>query len=600
MKKIKSKYIKALAILLSMAMLMTGLPAPIYAEEVATPTDTVEVLETEEIPVEESTEQPSEAPSEEPEQVEESPALPDEPEKPVEVPEEAVEPIEPPVDTPAEDDPVTEPTEPDIPEQPEQSDIPSEETPDEPVQEDMPADDFDHGEEPADDPNTGSEEQPIIEDEPEQELPVESPPEDEILIEDDPSEPLTEDEPIEEVITEDNPVKAVIDAYGYAYLMTDHSIQAFSAADMREHCFTIEPNGILLVTDFIEQEGLHILEVQFLTSAGDLILAHVYADDLPATLLTGADIDAAALTTNFALVFVGDGKVAVFTVEGMAPDEVLEDLPVVDIPEESEQPSELPPVVDIPVAEQPEETEQPADDLPELPDQSEQTGIPSEETPIEPEVPIEQPEEVVPPVDDSLLEEIPFIEDESSAEIPVDEISPASEGTFVLVTTDTRAFLEVDDSASDDYEGDLNLGVFVQDAAVQVESVEQDSMGRYWYRVRYMYGDTYADGTLKWTDYNSIYVLANETWETDAQDFDVTDFAFRYAPKAMNTFSLRASPMYGFSLRDISMYTGSFYVGQSGLYGDSGKDSDYLQIATLPDYGKIYATPHYLEGYMVY
>lgn len=62
MKKIKSKYIKALAILLSMAMLMTGLPAPIYAEEVATPTDTVEVLETEEIPVEESTEQPSDPP----------------------------------------------------------------------------------------------------------------------------------------------------------------------------------------------------------------------------------------------------------------------------------------------------------------------------------------------------------------------------------------------------------------------------------------------------------------------------------------------------------------------------------------------------------
>ena len=582
MKKIKSKYIKALAILLSMAMLMTGLPTPIYAEEVATPTDTVEVLETEETPVEENTEQP------------------------IEMPDEVVEPIEPPVEIPTEDEPVTEPTEPDIPEQPEQSDIPSEEMPDEPVQEDTPADDSDPEEEPADDPNTGSEEQPVIEnepvieDEPEQELPVEPLPEDEILIEDDPSESFTENEPIEEVITEENSVKAAIDAYGYAYLMTDHSIQAFSAADMREHCFTIEPNSVLLVTDFIEQEGLHILEVQFLTAAGDLILSYVYADDLPDTLLTGADIDAAALTTNFVLVFVGAGKVAVFAVEGMAPDEVLEDLPVVDIPEESEQPSELPSVVDIPVVEQPEETEQPADDLPELPDQSEQTGIPSEETPIEPEVPIEQPEEVVPPVDDSLLEEIPSIEDESSAEIPVDEISLASEGTFVLVTTDTRAFLEVDDSASDDYEGDLNLGVFVQDAAVQVESVEQDSMGRYWYRVRYMYGDTYADGTLKWTDYNSIYVLANETWETDAQDFDVTDFAFRYAPKAMNTFSLRASPMYGFSLRDISMYTGSFYVGQSGLYGDSGKDSDYLQIATLPDYGKIYATPHYLEGYMVY
>lgn len=494
MNKTKTKYIKALAILLSMAMLMTGLP--IYAEEVTTPTDTVQVLETMETPVEENAEQPVETPPEEPEQAEEEPLLPDEPEQPLEAPDE----------------------------------------------------------------DTAE--------------PAEQPSEDEILMEDELSDPIPENKA--EPSMEEHPVKAAIDAYGHAYLLTDRSTQAFSAANMLEHCFTIEPDGILLVTAFIEQDGLNILEVQFLTPAGDLLLAYLYAEDLPETLLTGADIDAAALTTNFSLIFVGDSKVAVFAVEGTAPGAVEEDTPVVEQPDELEQP--------------------------EISDQSEQPDIPSEGTSDESDTPIEQPEESEqPPADELTPEDIPPVEDKPEAEIPLEDFPPASEGTFVLVTSDTRAFLDVDDSAAEDYEGDLNLGVFVHDAAVQVESVEQDSLGRYWYRVRYMYGDTHADGTLKWTDYDSIYVLADETWETEAQDFDVTDFAFPYAPISMNTFSLRStSPMYGFSLRDISLYTGSFYVGQSGLYGDSGKDSEYLQIATLPGHGKIYATPHYLDGYMVY
>lgn len=582
MKKIKSKYLKALAILLSVTMLMTGLPAPIYAESVATPTDTVEVLETEEVPVEENAEQPAETPSEEPEQVE-----------------------EPPVETPAEDEPVTELDEPEIPEQTEQSDIPSEETPDESIHEEIPTDDSCPAEEPADAPEEAVEAQPVVEDEPviedesEQEIPVEPLPEDEILIEDDPSEPIPEDETIEEVITEENPLKAAIDAHGYTYLMTASSIQAFSDADMWEHCFTIEPNGILLVTAFIEQDGLNILEVQFLTPSGELILAYVHADDMPDTLLTGADIDAAALTTDFALVFVGDGKVAVFAVDGMAPGAVVEEQPVVDIPVEPEQSEELLPV-EIPVqpdlpANQP--MEEPA--VNETPTEDEQP----EEVPVETEQPEETPSdptviEDIPP-EDAQATDSPF--ERPSEEQPATEATPFDAGDFVLVTTDTRVFLGVDDSAADDYEGDLSLGVFVNDATVQIEAVEQDSLGRTWYKVCFMYGDTYADGTLKWTEYDSIYVLAAETFVTDAQDFSVTDYAFETPPRAMSTFALRSTtPMYGFSLRDISMSLGNFYVGQSGLYGDSGKDSEYLQIATLAGYGKIYATPHYLEGYTVY
>lgn len=116
--------------------------------------------------------------------------------------------------------------------------------------------------------------------------------------------------------------------------------------------------------------------------------------------------------------------------------------------------------------------------------------------------------------------------------------------------------------------------------------------------MRYLYGDDFADGTLKWADTATVYVLASETAATDAQALTVTDYAL---PDLPQTFSLRsASPMKGFSLKTIHAPIPSFSVGQSGLYGSSGKDSDYLQIAKSPDHGTIYATPHYLEGFTVY
>ena len=136
-----------------------------------------------------------------------------------------------------------------------------------------------------------------------------------------------------------------------------------------------------------------------------------------------------------------------------------------------------------------------------------------------------------------------------------DEQVLADEGAFVLVSTDTRAFLGVDDSAADDYEGDLCLGYFVSNAIVQVESIEQDALGHNWYLVRYLYGDTHANGQLKWTETDVIYVLADETFSTDGTELTITDFAFPFAPM---TFALRATPMNGFSLRDISASLGNF------------------------------------------
>lgn len=61
-----------------------------------------------------------------------------------------------------------------------------------------------------------------------------------------------------------------------------------------------------------------------------------------------------------------------------------------------------------------------------------------------------------------------------------------------------------------------------------------------------------------------------------------------------------ATAMEGFTLKNISGSVGGFYAGQTGLYGSSGKDSAYPQLAKSAAHGTIYATPHYLEGYTVY
>ena len=184
-------------------------------------------------------------------------------------------------------------------------------------------------------------------------------------------------------------------------------------------------------------------------------------------------------------------------------------------------------------------------------------------------------------------------------ESPIPEPPTAQVGDFVAVFTTTRVYPYIDETVADDYDGDDYMGVFVKNAIVQVESVAQDSLGRYWYAGRYLYGDDFADGTLKWTNTDTVYVLASETAETAEQDFTITDYAYPYVPRTYGLLR-SASPMNGFSLKTINAPIPSFYVGQSGVYGSSGKDSDYLQIAKSSDHGTIYATPHYLDGFTVY
>ena len=126
-----------------------------------------------------------------------------------------------------------------------------------------------------------------------------------------------------------------------------------------------------------------------------------------------------------------------------------------------------------------------------------------------------------------------------------------------------------------------------------VEQARQDAQGRTWLLVRYLYGAEEPNGEMAWTDTATVWVLAEETRPSDAADYDVTDYAFPYPPAALYAAS-------DFNLRDYNASVQTFYPGQQNLYGSSGHDSEYKQIAKLDGYGTIYATPHYLEGQTVY
>ena len=184
-----------------------------------------------------------------------------------------------------------------------------------------------------------------------------------------------------------------------------------------------------------------------------------------------------------------------------------------------------------------------------------------------------------------------------SAEPEAAETPSVQPGAFVQVSTQTNVYTGIDSSGMD--ADSLWAGCFTQDATVQVEETLQDALGRWWYRVRYLYGDDFADGTLKWTEQGTLWVLEQETCITGASGLTVTDYALPVSTSS-RMMRMSASPMPGFSLKTINAPVPSLYVGQGGLHGSSGKDSAYLQIAKAPDHGTVYATPHYLDGYTVY
>lgn len=97
-----------------------------------------------------------------------------------------------------------------------------------------------------------------------------------------------------------------------------------------------------------------------------------------------------------------------------------------------------------------------------------------------------------------------------------------------------------------------------------------------------------------------------------AEEYDVSeDVASEDTPEAedgeedevvgevpmMATFAMARSFVPSF--KPVYANLGSFTVGQTGVHGSSGDDS-YKQLAAAPDYGTVYATPHYLDNVTVY
>ena len=280
-----------------------------------------------------------------------------------------------------------------------------------------------------------------------------------------------------------------------------------------------------------------------------------------------------------------------------------------------------------------ESSEEPGADNPELPEDliveptdlplEEPTEEPAEEPVAEPieepiEEPTEDPEKEPEPVEEPVEEpekepetiEEPVeepVEEEPVEEEP-EELPPHQAGDFVQVTKDTWVFTDMDKTEeASRIKSDLFVGVFVRDAVVQIKEVLRDDNGDYWYKVQYLYGDVFKDGSLKWTAYGTVFVLAKETVDTEKTSCTVTDYAYTRdqlmqrtssGRKALRSFSPTA--MDGFRLKEIHVNLGSFEAWQSGLNGSSGKDSDYPQIAKSSAYGTIYATPHYLAGFEVY
>ena len=186
-----------------------------------------------------------------------------------------------------------------------------------------------------------------------------------------------------------------------------------------------------------------------------------------------------------------------------------------------------------------------------------------------------------------------FIPEEEPPTLEESELPPVQAGEFDRVTPNTRVYLEIDETAGDNDDGELYDGNFVNEANVYVEQARQDAQGRTWLLVRYLYGAEEPNGEMAWTDTATVWVLAEEIQPSDAADYDVTDYAFPYPPIALYAAS-------DFNLRDYNASVQTFYLGQQNLYGSSGHDSEYKQIAKLDGYGTIYATPHYLEGQTVY
>jgi hypothetical protein len=488
-------------------------------------------------------------------------------------------------------DPVESPADEAAPEQvePTEQDAPEESTsvPEAPLNEDQ----------PQEEPVTQSEEtQPAEaaeEPTPAEELPVEEPAAE---------APVDTEQEAEKPAPDDrHPLQAAIDTYGHIYVATVRQTDVFGNAKLDADTLVFSTTNdvfLLLATKFTDQDTVL---VWFMDSDGNVVSGYVSAKDLDEKFLLDEDIK------DVSFLPVDQGKTAIgvmslFLVNGSYPMEETDAQPV----EEA-----VSPTTEEPVETEPAEPELPADPVEDetLPEaEPTEPAITDEETPVdEPQEPMQE-EPVVDPEPTKNPEEasetVEALPEDTETEEQQEEPAYAAAGSYVSVTTKTRVFAGMDALAAETYYSGEYLGNFVKDATVQILTVDFDETGHVWYQVRFLYGDDFKDGRMKWTDYATCWILSDETGESAEEGCTVTDFAYtmEYLQQTRNSGRrlLKATPMNGFTLKNINGAVGGFYAWQSGLYGSSGKDSDYPQLAKSAAHGTIYATPHYLEGFTVF
>lgn len=406
-----------------------------------------------------------------------------------------------------------------------------------------------------------------------------------------PIQPDAEAEPAEnfdEPADSRHPLQIALEEHSFVYVPAARKAQVYAESALTGELVYITSGDVflLLAVDFTEYGTA---EVWFLDEARNTVHGFVALDDLDSQYLTAqeaADIDDFPAEE----VMTAIGRMRLFVVNGSRPaaePDSADSVPPMEAEDET-------PALDVPLEDEPHHEDEPSDaDM-----------VLSDEQPELPEPPADADEAEVPPLPEGTEmpseSDLPDVTEEPIAETPVVP-KHANPGDYIGVTEETHVFSEMDGSASEEEYSEMYLGSFVQSATVQVLSVEMDEESHIWYQVRFLYGDAFPNGTLKWTDYATAWVLAAETRAPEADVCTATDYAFSVEFLDMfRDVQLYATPMDGFSLKNIHGSIGGFYAWQQGLYGSSGKDSAYPQIAKSASHGTIYATPHYLEGFTVF
>ena len=409
-------------------------------------------------------------------------------------------------------------------------------------------------------------------------------------------------------------LKYLIYEQGHAYFMTDRPMKVYHSADQKEedHFFTLtEERTILLGTAFAEQWNSISIQIWFVSPSLEVMSGYVDYRELQEEVKVLTEEEAVSRTyeQDYAWVNTGEEEQIVFVAAGekagtQVPVIIPEEPPVQELPmepaaeelEETELSSEE--SVTDQVTEEPAATEESVSepDPSDAPEETEEPVVETEEPTTEPEKPetTEKPSEE-PATEEPEETEIPEEEPTEEPETKEIEAERIETGDYLAVTMDTRAFLETSENAY--------AGNFVSDATVQIADIIENKEG-VWYSVYYLYGDTLVDGRIKWTETGTVYILGDEAKPANNEELTMTDYALTAASVRRNTLratkSASTTPMNGFSLKTIHVDIPTLHAGQTGVYGSSGKDSDYPQIASLSGHGAIYATPHYLDGWTVY